>query len=160
MAAILVVAGGWSLAAKRAAHYRLAYTLASAALGEVGHLALIVPMAILRDYSVWQVWLNPGAVLLMTASTVLAAAILRRRILAWGEGAFYGAAIGSMYLTSVIFPILWGVAFLAMEPGAGLVIILFGFIFGPLLATLTSPLVLPMSMAFCWVLRCIDPWRS
>lgn len=45
MAAILTVAGGWSFAAMRAKYHRLAYMLATPALGVIGHFVLIVPMA-------------------------------------------------------------------------------------------------------------------
>ena len=50
MAAILAVGGGWSFAAMRAGYHRLAYTLATPAIGVAGHLALIVPMFILREH--------------------------------------------------------------------------------------------------------------
>jgi hypothetical protein len=158
LAAILIVAGGWSLAARRAGYYRLAYTLASTALGAVGHLALVVPMALMLGNEIWRIWFHPAAVLLMTASTVLTAAILRRAILA--PRASVGIAFGSMYLASVLFPCVWGVGLLAMEPQAGLVIISFGSIAGPVLATLTIPITLPLSLACCWILQAVDPWRA
>jgi hypothetical protein len=154
---LLIVAGGWAVAAKRAGYYRLAYTLASAALGAFGHLALIVPMAIILNKGIWGSWFHPAAVVLMTASTVLTAAILRRAILAPLASA--GIAVGSMYLTSVLFPCVWGIALMATEPQSGLIIILFGSIGGPVLATLTLPITLPLSLVFCWILRSIDPWR-
>jgi hypothetical protein len=160
MAAILLVAGGWAVAAKRAAHYRLAYTLASAAVGAVGHLALVVPMAFILNKGIWEIWFHPAAVLMMTASTILTAAILRRSILAPGPWSPLGAAFGNMYLASILFPCVWGVGFLAVEPRAGLAIILLGSIGGPVLATLTIPITLPLSLACCWILRYVDPWRS
>ena len=51
MAAILLVGSGWSFAAMRAGYHRLAYTLATPAMGVAGHLVLVVPMAfILGDH--------------------------------------------------------------------------------------------------------------
>jgi hypothetical protein len=162
MASILIVAGGWSFAARRAGYYRLAYTLASAALGEVGHLVLMTPLIFLPRDEIWRLWFHPGAVSLMTVSTVLAAAILRRAILAEGPmTSLYDAYVGGVYLTSIIFPIVWGLALLAMAPsGEGLIVIVLGVVVGIILATLTMPLSLPLAVVCCWVLRAVDPWRA
>ena len=81
MAAILMVGSGWSFASMRAGYHRFAYTLATPAMGVAGHLVLIVPVAVVLRQSVWDLWLHPAAILLMSASTILAGALLRRSIL-------------------------------------------------------------------------------
>ncbi len=159
MAAILTVAGGWSFASMRAGHHRLAYALATPAMGVAGHLVLVVPMALGLGKGVWDMWLNPGAVLLMSASTVLAAALMRRSVLAPGHNISIGKAIGGIYLTAAFFPLLWGLAVMAMQPGVGILICMIGVILSPVVATLTIPLTLPFAMVCCLLLRKLDPWR-
>ena len=159
MAAILIVGGGWSFAAMRAGHHRLAYTLATAAMGVAGHLALIGPMAVVVRQSVWDLWFNPGAILLMSASTMLAAALLRRSILAPGPKVSLGWAIGGIYMTAAIFPLIWGAAAMTMEPGVGVLIAVVGLFLSPVFASLTLPFSLPLAIACCWILRKLDPWR-
>ena len=73
----------------------------------------------------------------------------------------YDAYVGGVYLTSIIFPIVWGLALLAMAPsGEGLIVIVLGVVVGIILATLTMPLSLPLAVVCCWVLRAVDPWRA
>jgi len=160
MAAILIVGGSWSFAAMRAGHHRLAYTLATPALGVIGHLALIVPMIIVMHGQVWEIWFNTYAVLLMSASTILAATILRRRILTPGPKASIGIAVASLYLTAGIFPLVWGGAMICCGMAAGLLVGGVGLILSVVFATLTLPLTLPLSMFCCFVLRKLDPWRE
>jgi hypothetical protein len=58
MAAILLVASGWSFAAMRAKYHRLAYTLATPAMGVAGHLVLVVPMAFILGDHLWNLWFS------------------------------------------------------------------------------------------------------
>ncbi len=159
MAAILIVGSGWSFASMRAGYHRLAYTLATPAMGVAGHLALIGPMAVGANQSVWDMWLNPGAILLMSASTVLTAALLRRSILAPGPRVSIGRAIGGIYMTAAIFPLIWGAAATIMEPGFGVLIGVVGLFLSPFFASLTLPFSLPLAIACCWILRKLGPWR-
>jgi hypothetical protein len=159
MAAILIVAGGWSLAAMRAGYPRLAFPLATSAMGVAGYLALMPPMAFLLRGGIWDLWLHPGAVGLMSVSAILAAALLRGWILAPGQDVSIGKAIGGVYVTAGCFPLLWGLALMPMNPGAGILICIVGLILSPVFATLTLPLTLPLALFCCWLLRKLDSWR-
>ena len=159
MAAILLVASGWSFAAMRAKYHRLAYTLATPALGVAGHLVLVVPMALILRNSLWDLWFHPAAILLMSVSTMLAAAIMRRRILGPGPKVRTGIAVAVTYVTAAIFPLVWGVAGMTMGLGIGMLICIFGVILSPFVATLTLPLSLPLAVCCCSILRKVDPWR-
>lgn len=171
MAAIVIVGAGWSLAAVRAGRYRLAYTLATPAMGAIGHLVLGGLMVFFMHKDAWEIWFNPYAVLLMSAATPCTAMTLRNQILTAGAKASWGTAIGAVYLTSEFFPILFAVGatgfeLLRMHRGPGAMglgdaggICCAGLIFGPIIATLTLPLTLPVSIFYCKILRKLDPWR-
>jgi hypothetical protein len=159
MAAILTVASGWSFASMRAGYHRLAYTLATPAMGVAGHLALIVPMAVMLGKDTWNLWLQPAAILLMSASTILAATLLRSRILAPGPDVSIRTAVGVTYVTAAFFPLVWGVVVMAMQSGVGMFIGIVGLILSPVCATLTLPLTLPLAVFCCLLLRKLDPWR-
>lgn len=160
MAAILIVGSGWSFASMRAGHHRLAYTLATPAIGVAGHAALIGPVAVVIRQSVWDLWFHPAAILLMSASAILAAALLRRSILAPGPKVSTGRAIGGIYMTAALFPLIWGAAVMTMQPGVGALIAVIGLFLSPFFASLTLPISLPLALAGCWILRKLDPWRS
>ena len=159
MAAILIVGSGWSLAAMRAMHHRLAYMLATPAMGVAGHLVLVVPMAFILGDHLWNLWFQPAAVLLMSAATFLGAAIMRRRVLAPGPKVRIGTVVGVTYVTAAIFPLVWGVAGMTMGPEVGMLICIFGVILSPFVATVTLPLSLLLAALCCSILRKIDPWR-
>ena len=160
MAAILLVVSGWSFAAMRAKYHRLAYTLATPAMGVAGHLVLVVPMALILRNSLWDLWFRPAAILLMSVSTMLAAAVMRRRILGPGPKVRTGIAVAVTYVTAAIFPFVWGAAVLFMEPVVGMLIAFIGLFLSPFVATVTLPVSLPLAVVCCAILRKVDPWRS
>lgn len=170
MAAIPIVSIGWSFAAVRAKHRRLAYTLATPILGLIGHLVLALPMSLLLNAPPLESgWFNPFAVVLMSLSATLAATILRRRILASGPRASFGTVILAIYATAAAFPIIWGVALMGLgllralwlhdveDLTTGVLLALSGPFVGPVIATLSLPLTIPLSMFGCYLLRRIDP---
>ena len=170
MAAILSVAGGWPVASMRAGYRRIAYTLATAAIGVAAYLVLVVPpafiklgpMAFLRLGPMAPIRLGgvgPDAILLMSASTILAAALLRPWILAPGPTVSIGKAIGLTYLTAALFPLMWGVvAGVIQAPAFGMLIGIFGLVLSPVVATLSLPLTIPFAAFSCFLLRKLDSW--
>jgi hypothetical protein len=170
MAAILTVCSGWSFAAVRAKHRRLAYILATPVLGVIGHLVLALPLSLaLNAPSVEGGWFNPFAVVLISLSAIIAATILRRGIRAPGRMAPFGTMILAIYATAAAFPIIWGAALMALGLlralwlhddaylMTGLLVGLVGFFLSPVVATLSLPLTIPLSMFGCYLLRRLDP---
>lgn len=178
LGAMLFVGGGWSATAVRAGHRRLAYHLASVALGAIAHMVLTLAFAIVGMWSTpresWfvEVWFNPLAVLTMCLAIVAAAAALRSAIGSARTPGLIG--LGSVYLAAMIFPLVlsalglvWAIVCMlipreqlpwqhvSMEAPLGIACI--GLVGAPILATFTLPLTWPMAILFCVLLRRINP---
>lgn len=169
MAAIVLVGGGWSAAARRAGYRKLAYCLAASALGVIAHLVLAGVFFAFPTGFLEEVWFSPWAVLGMSVSTAAAAMCVRRL-----RNKPVRAALAGVYLTASIFPLFFAafalfaaaIAWLGGQtppPGAveGVFFVVVGLIVafagGVYMATITLPVTWPMGILFCVILRRIDP---
>ncbi len=165
MAAIVLVGGGWSAAARRAGYRKLAYLLAASALGVIAHVVLGVLFRLTADPDdlFGETWFHPCPLVWMSISTTLAAMALRglRRMPVL-------LGIAGVYLTALTFPVIWGISTLLSwtiplvgdrlpPPETGFTIAGAGFVAGAALATVTLPVTWPTGILFAMILRWVDP---
>lgn len=175
MIAIPIVSIWWTIAAIRAGRRRLAYYLITPAMGAIICLLLSTPltpatMGMVGDYT-WRpfglhAWIS---VLSMCLATLATAAILRRRIRVRFANRLAMTGIACVYLAALIYPIVFfpitltvgGPAMRGLLLGSyspslpGMAVI--ATIVSPVVATVSFHVAGPAGIAFCFILRCIDP---
>jgi hypothetical protein len=173
--AIPIVSIWWTITAIRAGRRRLAYYLVTPAMGTIVCLLLSTPltpatMGMVRDHA-WRPF-GPHAwpcIWSMCLATLATAAILRHRIRMRFVNRLAMSGITCVYLAAAIFPIIffpltltvggivipsivlgpWSVPLLAMPLAA--------VIISPVVATVSLHVAGPAGVAFCVILRYIDP---
>ncbi len=173
--AIPVVSIWWTIAALRAGRPRLAYYLVTPAMGAIVFLLLSTPIAPVSmgivtnlswreiDQHAWPfIWS-------MCLATLATAAIVRRRIRVRFANRLAVIGVGSVYLAAFIFPLFFLPILLTFGraiagivlPAAGEqpwhVIAVGAAAVSPVVATTSLHVAAPAGVAFCYILRYIDP---
>lgn len=173
--AIPIVSIWWTIAAIKAGRRRLAYYLVTPAMGVIICLMLSTPltpvtMGMVTD-NAWRpfglyAWISVWS---MCLATLAAAAILRRRIRARFATRLVMTGIASAYVAALVFPIFFlpitlivGSAIVtSLLPGSvplswfGVAVV--AAIISPVVATVSLHVAGPAGIAFCVILRYIDP---
>ncbi len=170
MASSLIVGTWWTYAAVRAGHRRLAYYLAAWPMGVVAFVVGCWPALLeihFSDYFAGQSSLMfLGFQVVMCLAFLLSIFFLRHRIRRPGSVVVPG--IQCVYATAALFVVLAGFFAMAVEVASGRqglvsilrtapVIVFFATAFSPVWATIVGPVAFPIGVAFCKILRRIDP---